>query len=247
MSASFVPASSQYLSNSAVSLPSTGYPFTVGFWAYPVSLTNTAFSLAATTSDNNYLSIEMNGSVWRMKAAAGGVANVAAISTTTVANAWQYVLFRCLSASNRRLSALHPDGGGYHALSTTTRAPTGITCISMGGLITSTTTAFFSGMIAEFFYTNTDIQPDGLQLSDSTLRQLAFGGPFSVPSIVKDIQEYRSLWSALDSSQDVIDEYDHGGDGRKAWVNTNGVTRGSHPPLSAWYEEPIDIARNIPV
>lgn len=88
------------------------------------------------------------------------------------------------------------------------------------------------------WYTNTDIQADGEQLQDSTLRQLAFGGPFSLPHIARDIIAYRSFEDCLDSSQDRPGSVYHRG-ARQVWTNTNGVTLGPHPPAAIWYDKPL--------
>lgn len=96
------------------------------------------------------------------------------------------------------------------------------------------------GQIAEIWYTNTDIQPDGAQLQNSTLRQLAFNGPFSLPHIAKDIVEYRSFRSRLDSRQDTPEEVYHRGL-RQTWTNTNGVTLGPHPPAVENQEGPLGV------
>jgi hypothetical protein len=94
--------------------------------------------------------------------------------------------------------------------------------------------------ISEFWYTNTDIQPDGAQLNDDLLRQLAYGGPFSVPHVAANLIEYRSFRKVIESDQDeaVGDGVYWGGAGRQVWTNTNGVTRGPHPPLPGWYAKP---------
>jgi hypothetical protein len=106
----------------------------------------------------------------------------------------------------------------------------------------------FDGNVAEFWYTNTDIQPDGAQLDGNLLRQLAYGGPFSVPHIAGDILEYRSFRKVIESDQDeaVGDEVYWGGAGRQVWTNTNGVTRGPHPPLPGWYRKPADSRLMVP-
>jgi hypothetical protein len=109
--------------------------------------------------------------------------------------------------------------------------------MAVGALVNSSPSGFFDGQVGEFWYTDTDIQADGAQLQDSTLRQLAYFGPFSIPHIAKDIVEYRSFRSRLDSRQDTPDEVYYRGT-RPVWTNTNGVNLGPHPPAATNYIDP---------
>lgn len=117
--------------------------------------------------------------------------------------------------------------------------------MAIGSQASATPTEFFDGRMAEIWYTNTDIQADGLQLQDALLRQLAYGGPFSVPHIAKDIVEYRSLRVHPDSRGDQPSEVYHGKFGRQIWTNANGVTAGPHPPLPYWYVKPGQTRRPL--
>lgn len=109
-----------------------------------------------------------------------------------------------------------------------------------------TFTAPYSGDIAEYWMTNTDIQPDAAQLQDATLRQLAYNGPFSVPRVAANLVDYRSLRASLGSNQDVQDGglFD-GPYGRQVWVNTNSAKLGPHPPLAPDYSSSRSVARPI--
>jgi hypothetical protein len=98
------------------------------------------------------------------------------------------------------------------------------------------------GKIAGLWYTNTDIQADGGQLQERTLRQLAFNGPFSLPNIAKDIVEYRGFRSSLASRQDDPSEVYYRGT-PPVWTNVNGVTLGPHPPAAdLWVPPQVDYA-----
>ena len=120
--------------------------------------------------------------------------------------------------------------------------------MTVGNLKRTSNNNFSDCRVGELWYTNTDIQPDGAQLDDNLLRQLAYGGPFSVPCCAKDIIEYRSFRKVIESNQDeaVGDEVYWGGAGRQVWTNTNGVTRGPHPPLPGWYRKPADSRIMVP-
>ena len=116
----------------------------------------------------------------------------------------------------------------------------------IGALMTqtddATRTSFFDGILAEWWTTNTDIQPDGGQLSNQTLIQLSRGGPFSLPHIRKDIAEYRSMRLALGSKESEPPDYFMGNKGRQIWTN-NGATLAVHPPLASSYKGTTDIIR----
>lgn len=239
MAAWFVSASSQKLRNSAP--PLTDYPMTVGMWLYPtaVGTAQSPFGLYDTGTTNNYLELRLStGSVIGAAAAAGGAAAAGNVTATLTNNKWHYVVGRFISATNRRIAVLYPDGSVDHGNSTTNRAPTGMDAMVLGVRETSSPGSYFDGAIAEFWITNTDIQADGAQLDASLLRQLAYSGPWSVPHTDKDIVDYRKLFSAIGSEQDSLGEWDGGAKGRQTWVNTNGVACTFHPPLASNYATP---------
>lgn len=233
MSANFVNASSQRLVNSSPGF--TDYPFTVGLWVMPVSATAGAyFTLADTGTNNNQIMVEQSTTQIRISAVAGGTSAAATITTTFTANKWHYIVARAISSTNRRIAGVFPAGQTLHAASSTSRAPTSMDTLAIGAYENSSPGIFFDGMIAELWYTATDIQADGAQLQDSLLRQLAYGGPFSVPHIAKDIIEYRSFKSTLDSKYENWCEV-YSQSAKQNWTNTNGVTIGPHPPLPGSY------------
>lgn len=233
MSANFVSASSKRLVNSAAPLISTGYPFSAGLWVMPVSGTaGTHFALVDTASANNFLTIEQTTNQFRAAAAGGGTTNVATITTTftTTLNKWHFLLARFISSTNRRISCLFPSGTIQHANTVTSRAPTSLDTISIGSNEGSAPSTFFDGNLAEVWYTNSDIQPDGLQLDNALLWRLAYNGPFSESRIAKDIIEYHSFRTHL-SSNSFSNEEDILPILGEVLTNTNGVTLGPHPPL----------------
>lgn len=250
MAAIFTAASTQYLTNSAP--PITGYPATVGCWVYLAALgvvNRTIWSVSDTATTNNFYRLVMSsGEVLRAGAAAGGTEVNAALTTALVVDSWHFVVARFISSTNRKIAGLFPTGAIEHGTIATARAPTGLDTMGIGILSTSAgATEPWSGGIGELWYTNTDIQSDGAQLLDSTLRQLAYGGPFSVPHIAKDIIEYRSFLKYPSSEGDDPSEVFHGALGRQTWTNTNGVTTGRHPPLPYWYVKPGQVIRNLTI
>jgi hypothetical protein len=244
MSAGFVVANSQYLNNSAQPLVSTGYTFAVGVWCRlrAVSATfQTIFAISDTATANNYFAVRVSDlEVIQLAAAGGGSASNANSANSMTVGAWYFILARAIASDLRRLHILRADGFAEDAQVTTSRSPTGLDTSTIGALNLSTgVTNFWGGEIAELWYTRTDIQNDTGVLSASLVRQLAYGGPFSVPHIAKDILEYRSFRKVIESDQDeaVGDEVYWGDAGRQVWTNTNGVTRGPHPPLPGWYRK----------
>jgi hypothetical protein len=131
---------------------------------------------------------------------------------------------------------------------TTSINPAGVDTMSVGALNLSTgATGFFNGSIAEFFYTNTDIQPDGAQLDDNMVRQLAYHGPFSHPDVAKDIVEYFSLKSSSPALQRG-EESKEGKFGLQAWTAVAGVqVPAEHPPLPYEYDRSIPVARMLTI
>lgn len=237
MSASFVAASSQRLVNSAS--PITAIPFTMGFWTNTPNTTGQIIAgIWDTGTDNNYFRL-VKTTQFSISAAAGGPESSSAAGTVAP-NTWQFLVGRFISATNRRLAVLNADGSTAHVQNTTSRTPSGFDTMAIGAHEGSIPALFLDGRVAEFWVTNTDIQPDAAQLRDALLFQLAYGGPFSVPYIAKDIIEYRSLRKAPASYADDMGEVFHGPLGRQVWTNTNGVTIGPHPPLPYWYAKPPD-------
>jgi hypothetical protein len=240
MAANFASASSQRLENAVLPLVSTGYPFTIGTWVYPTTTAadRTIWSIADTAVTNHWFELRQGATdVWTLASASGGTTNSINAGTVT-ANNWFFVLCRCISATSRRITVLDGNGEITLGFNSTSRAPTGLDAITIGCRKTSATSQFMDGMIAEFWLTNTDIQADGASQQPAMMRQLAYGGPFSVPHIAKDIIEYRSLRKYPSSEADGLEEVFHGAPGRLTWTNTNGVTIGPHPPLPYWYEKP---------
>lgn len=240
MSADFLAASSQRLVNTAPVF--TAVPFSVGFWARPTT-TGTArvmWCLADTAGGNNSFFIRQDvGNTFTLTSKAGGALQQATGGTVT-ASSWYYFVVRCVSATNRHAAILNPDGTMTALANTTSSVPAGLDTMALGALTENVVGSFFSGQIGRFWYTNTDIQADGAALQEATLRQLAYGGPFSVPHIVPDLVEYRALTVGLASNSDQLDDDYSGRNGRQTWTNVGSVTTGQEPPLPGWHQGPSD-------
>jgi hypothetical protein len=244
MAGRFASASSQYVKNASSPLVSTGYPFTMAVWVNLTTLQGqTIACLAASGVDTQNLRIE-SGATGTFSVTAQVSAGSTLATTTGVAatGEWTFVVGRFISATNRWIDVLFAKGAPEHVQATTSRAPTSLDTIGIGGRISLTPALFLSGLVGEFWYTDTDIQPDGLALNDVTLRQLAYGGPFSMANIVKDIVEYRSLLKALTSNgDDPAEVYSRGVP--RVWTQSGVPTVGPHCPLPYSYKKPRERKR----
>lgn len=240
MSALFASASSQYLVNSVA--PVTAVPLTVGMIVSgpTISTNKQIFDLTDTGSSNHSLRLQIvNTDVFRITAQAGGTA-ANGDGGTFVAGRQFCVIGRFIGATNRRMAIVDLSLGSVtHVTNTTNRTPTGIDSVAIGCRLDSTGASnFMNGFISEFWYADVDIQEDGAQLMDSTARQLAMYGPFSLPHIAHKIIEYRSFRSVLTSGNDNPREV-YCRATRPTWANTNGVILGPHPPLPSGFFRPV--------
>lgn len=206
MSQVFVSASSHRAWIQA-NTPAFVVPFTVACWVKPtlVSGVKTMWSWGDTGTATHYWALTQNaGTAFRIDCRAGGTL-VSGSTGVPVANRWYFIVVRCISATNRRISVWCNAAGAAHIQEATSRSPAGADFFAVGALSTSTQIQFWDGMMGEFWFTLTDIQPDGLQLQIAMLKQLAYYGPFSVPRIAKDILSYSSWRGGMGVSTDAVD------------------------------------------
>ncbi len=252
MAAQFAAASTQYLVNATPGIITA--PFTVGMWvqlAAVGAVNRTLFALSDTAVADHYFLIRMrDDELVSIVGCAGATGeNVANTSVALIPLAWTFIVGRFIASNNRRVGVLQPSGIAQFTQSTTDRAAASLDTMTIGALSTSGgITEPWDGAIGEFWITNADVgQATGVNLTSDQLRQLAYGGPFSLPRIAKDIIEYRSFRKAPASDADEIGEVFHGALGRQVWTNTNGVTIGPHPPLPYWYVRPAEPRRLLTV
>jgi hypothetical protein len=234
MSAEFAAASSQSITT--LNPPVTAMPFTVGMWIMPLTTVNGVFWMlcqasGASSSTNNFRIQQITSAI--RVSANGDSLN---ISGTLTVGTWSFVVVRFISATNRYGAHLFTEGNIAHAQRTTSITPTSLDKMGFGGLINAAPGTYLSGRVGEFWITNTDIQPDGGQLDDNLMRQLAYGGPFSVPHVAAAIQEYRPFRAALTTDKETGDEY-YRPAGQATWTNNNGVLLAPHPPLPGTYAD----------
>ena len=235
-----VSGTTQYLTNSSPAAITAGFPVTVGCWVRPAAASgfHSVWELRAVPNDsNNRFAIYVwSGTSWAADVTVAGSDIIAEVTSAVTANAWQYLVARFISSTNRWMSVLQPTGAASHVQDTTSATP----AAALAEAVIGGDPGFgehFNGLIAEMWWTNSDIQSDGAQLRDQTLRQLAYGGPFSIPHIAKDIVEYRSF--RKHPFLDEIGEVYYGaGAGAQTWTPTGTPTIGAHPPLPYWYVKP---------
>jgi hypothetical protein len=92
--------------------------------------------------------------------------------------------------------------------------------------------------MAELWWANVDVQPDGGKLNLGTLRQLAYEGPFALSHIAPHVMEYSSF-----SGNRIRRDY---AVQSGSWVHSGSVLLTPHPPLSSRYSYP-DNAQSIVV
>lgn len=246
---SIVTNTGNYITNSAVPVVTTGYPLSVGAWIM-IDTTGTEyfFGVADPATTNQYFRFGVNGvgNTVSASVAAGGTANSATTATGITTGAWAYVVGRYISSTNRRVTFYDSATGSIvHANSATSRAPTGFTKMGIGVLPISSISNEFKGKIAEFWWSQTDIQPDGGQLDNTMILQLAQRGPFSVPHIGGSLKEYHSFRKGLVSDSFEPDEVAAAGN-LQTWVITGSPTVGPTVPyLQPNYARPRNQSRFV--
>lgn len=232
MSAQTVPGGGGSISRASAL---TAFPYTMAIWCRFDNLpgaTNTSgiiYNMAANVSFYVGAAFQDDGTIL-LDATAGGTATTG----TLVLGTWNYIVLRGISATNRRLDVLYADGTSEHIQGTSSSTGT------MGSLIVGPSAnneapEVESARYAEFWYTNTDIQSGGAALNASTLHQLAFQGPFSVPHIGASVQEYFSLQSDFHGSNTNTEYYSSVGP--KVWT-VSVLSPAEHPPLPYNYVKP---------
>ena len=221
--------------------PITARPYTIGLWFYPTSAAANMYIWAIGNSGtgNNQYAVRSVSAQWRLMIADANP-DYADGGTLTV-NKWHYIVARFISNGNARMHVLEYNGVITNILNSSGRNQATPNRMGLGHAVESSGGSSGQGMAAEFFYTNTDIQADGGVLSPSTLRQLAFRGPWSIPHIAKDIIEYHSL------RKDYLNDMVPVKFGLRAWAQTGTVKVGQHPPLAAGYVQSKDFIQNIPM
>lgn len=247
MSVNFVDASAQYLNCSAPL--NTVRPMTIGCW-YNMPADASSHGLAILYETSGWAGWEFyadNDDVTTRLGQWTGSATQGTATVTSTRGEWNFAVARLIAAANKRVANLYP-GGTSHAQSTSTSNPAASTNIAIGSVLdTGGLGPKANGRIAEWWMTNTDIQPDGGQLSDALLMQLAYRGPFSVPHVAQAVVEYRSFRKGAGTGSDVPGEVYQRGN-QRTWTEVNGpIALGDHPPLYSNYVRPNQTRRLLVV
>lgn len=168
-------------------------------------------------------------------AAAGGTDANANTTTAIPAAAWSFWVARFITSTNRRVHVIHSSGLVEHGTNSTARAPTSMDRMQLGASAGSIVSNFWNGLLAEYWLANADIYASDQNIDTPLLRQIACGGPFSVPRIRENLVEYKSLRLG---AADAVNECLYEKFGKPNWENINGAGIGHHPPLPYWYETP---------
>lgn len=212
-------------------------PFTLGFWVYPMG-TGIPWSMGGAASDIGYrIENSVSSTYWSMKYYNGtGNVGQAEIVASGIANAWQHLIVRYISNTNRRMS-LVTRATVAHANNTDSITPAALAMMTLGAAKSSAEYAYYTGAVGEFFFADADIMPGGGVMSDSLHRQIAYCGPFSVDHVASKIVEYRSGRTGLGSRDDSIGEIYQRSPSRP-WVPANAPKLWEHPPLDPGYVRP---------
>lgn len=230
-----VAASTQFLGKTA---PFTAAPWSAGMWILPRNTTaQETLCINSSANTASYLVEGIKDTTWHFNCAEGSASDVTA--GTVTAGAWHYVLWRGISATNRRISVLNANGSVSHAQNTTSLVPLNIDRMRIGEWAGSGTGAPLDGVMAEFWYATADIYPGGAAITDEELRRLAYRGPFSLPgNVVQYLREYLSL-RTLPSRGPGSDWYIGAQQRMDLWTpNGSPVNGGPHPPLPSDYIRP---------
>lgn len=249
MAAFFTSANSSYFASGgdSVYLPATlAGPVMMACWLRPTAHLQDAMSLGGT---NNSLSIGHTAAmIPQITTRDGGVNNLANSGVAMVAGTWNFMIGRFISTSQHRLTTLHA-GGAISQASETTATGTGALNASAVGcqyFTTSGPARFFDGSIGEAWF-GEDIGVNsavGNVIPNELLYQLAFGGPFSVPSIASGIWAYLSLRDWMPPVQwgaPLNGTYSKAPSGLKPVYTAAGAaapTLTDHPPLPYWFGRP---------
>lgn len=242
MSGLFANGSACQLQNTTP--PVTVLPMTFGCWVRPTDIASFRYvtGLSISGSATGYFGLyQWNDNTWNCFI--NNVGENYAQAGAVTQNAWHFVVCRFITTTNRRIAVLNANGTTAHAQSVTSQATPAVNMITIGAF-TNTQNDPFSGQVAEWWYTNSDIQADGAALQDGTLMQLAYGGPFSLPHITKDIIEYRSM-RQNQLLENPGENYVNPGRARQIWVNTHSTGFSFNPPLPGTYLRPRDTLRPL--
>lgn len=213
------------------------FPFSMGMWVYPNNLSganSVIFFLGVDSA--TYTKLYSNTTTLTLELANGGSPKKATIPNMFTLNQWTYLV---LEYTNGTVPILFRAMTSSGVISSNSATPPGS---NLGTNLTLTLGGEspiagnnFTGVIAEFWMSNSVIQPDGLALSMSTMRTLMERGPFAFPHIKQNLATYHSFRQSFPPNHDVMGEVYPGPKGREIWTSSS-ATVGPHPPLTGDYD-----------
>lgn len=221
----------------------TGYPFTVGIWFNtPNSTSMGLFGLCTSVSPvNGFVLADDSTQKINLRVYNGGVATQIASSSIFTDGRWVFVL-GVFGAADSRVLAVLLDHGLTSIVTTSVSASPGATpdsiTIGAAAVLSGSPVSSYNGHLAEFWMANIAVE----NVNTHLVRQLAYGGPFSVPHVAQSIVEYRALRKSFGSDTDEPGEVWRPGE--RVWTN-NAAVIGEHPPLPHWYERPIQTKQQL--
>lgn len=253
MAIKFDGASKVLNTNPPASISGTLLLFTCGCWVKPTALagaSETVWCITDVGASSNWFRLQISDSApdeWRFERRDSGGGGQRAVVSPTVFENWSFVLCRAIAANNIRVSILDATGTVTHAQNTTTRNPVGLDYLVAGGLFAGgADTELFRGDLAELWFADIDVQPDNGVTDANLLRQLAYGGPFSVPHVGTRVVEYKSFKKGSSDQLDSEQENSYSLSNRtgvteQIWSGT--VPTSAHPNLPYWYKRPTDVSK----
>jgi hypothetical protein len=173
-----------FLTNTSPGLISTGYPLSCGCWFNPDATNSVIWGYtdtgAAEPGSRFFGGMSGSNQVTLSVRNTGAPQDGLPTTGTVTLGAWHYAVWRFISATNRRLSVLFPNGVIEHVQDTTNVGATSLDALFIGGYKHNGATLLniYNGKIGrDFWIVDSDIQAGGAQLSDATLLKLAYGGP----------------------------------------------------------------------
>src|SRR3972149_3619530 len=234
----------QSLTNSTPQV--TAEPITVGIWVKvdSISANRTIWALSDNGA-NSFIRLGMSGAnVWQVTSQDSAGVNSTAGAGTVVGNLWFFIVGRWISSTLRYIDILNPDGSISQNSNAGSRTVSGLDIASLGRKYAGTN-QWLDGDIAEFWWTDSDIYSAG-NLTDGWIRQLAYGGPFSISSVQNRIMEYRSFRSTIIEITGTTDEVYLGRDlNTQTWTNDGGVQNVEHNSLPYWKTPPPNKIKTI--
>jgi len=194
----FDDASSEYLNNSSAVV--SAYPFTVSCWIYPdASDDQVVFSIVSKTEAGRFHLVGLNTSDNAEVRTRNGGASTLGIATsgnTVTLDAWNHILGRFISATDRRVIL----NGDTEATNATNSTPSSLTDTAIGRFDGISPGNYFSGRIAEVCIWDVDIS--------NSVEQAALLGVQPARIQSNNIVSYWPIWGDDDPEPDLFGSTD---------------------------------------